>query len=195
MEKTMVEKLKNRNLIAILIALVVIVALLIFVFQKSETLTLEASTEAQEGVLYDVEGVMAYYIDAMSDDSTLLYAHYNQTTDETIEVTCLSCHDIDTLQELFLTIEADAIEKANSNMLIASKIEKICFSCHGSWSEIIKLTEDAELSEEWLGHNPHIGIATDAYPGHDILPPCTYCHEVHEEYDEYNYCLQCHGAE
>ena len=148
----MVEKLKNKNIIMLIIAVVVVAALSIYVFSTSETLSLEASTETEEGTMYDIEGVMAYYIEAMTNEDTLVYAQYTQDTSEDVDVTCFSCHDVETLQELFLSVDTEEIDEELATMLKYAKTT--CLVCHGSYAELIELTADLEL-EEWYYLNPH----------------------------------------
>jgi len=71
------------------------------------------------------------------------------------------------LKLLFLEIDYAAVDVANEDML-SVLAERMCLSCHGSWEEVVALTVDIDLPEEWLEKNPHIGIYSDFSPGHEV---------------------------
>ncbi|GAJ20390.1 unnamed protein product, partial [marine sediment metagenome] len=133
-----------------------------------------------EGVEYDPDNIMAAYVESLSESSLTAYAHAQD------EVTCLDCHDITVLRQLYLQLDPDANELEGRNM---SKLSKdLCLSCHES-SELIELTKDSNLPE-FKGINPHIHVADE-----DKLLRCSSCHKMHkEESININYCYSCHHA-
>jgi hypothetical protein len=153
----------------------------------SEALTTEASEEEEDvSVLYDVENVMGYIIDSISDEGSLVYAHYTQDTEDE-DVTCLDCHDLDILRELYLLCDEDENEDYEDDMSSASTTA-VCLACHGSYEELAAL--GAELVDE-DGNivNPH-----DTHRGE---VDCCKCHLVHDTEvtmveKAYTYCYSCH---
>jgi mono/diheme cytochrome c family protein len=110
-----------------------------------------------------------------------------------VDVTCFSCHDVGTLQELFLSVDTEEIDEELATMLKYAKTT--CLSCHGSYAELIKLTADLEL-EEWYYLNPHETPESITY-NHTANISCNYCHKAHEDsndFDEFDYCADCHNS-
>lgn len=182
-------KIEKRTFLVVLLSAVVFVGLAVYVGYTSESLAAEASEEGRgEGVIYDSEGVVTYYIDSVDIEGTLIYTHYHNSAG--VRVTCFSCHEEDVLRRLYLLCEEDA----NYNREMQKSLET-CLVCHSSFERLAELTADYADFVDSAGNsaNPHIyggGIA----PGHTAAP-CLRCHDsMHSvaTYDPVNYCYGCH---
>jgi hypothetical protein len=186
-------KFSKEKFFAALVTAMILLVGSIFLANMGESLTSEASSYAsgnEEEVVYDIDNVMSYYVEAISNENTLLYQHYNQDTSDE-DITCLSCHDIETLRELYSQVEVDTENMSSSDYTA------LCLTCHGSYEELAELTAgytDFEDSEGTIA-NPHEyagGLADE----HNQAS-CKKCHtSVHGDSDvilsSYDYCYGCH---
>jgi hypothetical protein len=164
--------------IAPLIVLVLSVSFLVFDVNKYAI----AESPALEEVIYDLEGVISHYIDAINDTDTEAYVHAKEN------VGCLDCHDLEVLRQLYLQCSLDAIELEKSNMVETSN--ELCLTCHGGYEELVELTKDSKVygaidGESW--GNPHTHAMEDGWN-------CSDCHSNHEisiPVSKY-YCMSCH---
>ena len=190
---------RNRNLLALIVAVLIIIALPAYELIAGSDLTAEASKGADENaVFYDVENIMSYYIDSINDEGTMVYAHYNNDSGDVEEVNCLSCHDMDMLRKLYYKVDASILEEA-MNAMNSSETTLMCLTCHGSYEELAALTADYTdfADREGTVANPHIygGGMVDT---HEELS-CLSCHSGHINMDDITmakmYCYGCHHDE
>ncbi len=166
-------------------------ALSVYIANTSGTLKTEAAKDtSNESVIYDVENVMAYIAASMSEEGTLIYAHFNHDTSDE-EVTCLSCHDIYTLRQLYLLCDPIANAYVGKDMLDSST--EICLTCHGSYAELIELTKDSVALHysEGITVNPHDTMMGElacltCHSGHNVSAPAS---------NALDYCYVCHVTE
>ncbi len=155
------------------------VGLLVYVGYTSGGLSTEAS-KGEEGVVYDINKVLSYYVESLNNQNTLIYSHYTQETSPDIIVTCLDCHNIETLKKLYSTCNPEILDEISGT--ISDSIQEICFVCHGSYDELAILTKDVNL-KEFMGANPHyiqiMPIVTGEEPRWELS--CTFCHIMHDE--------------
>lgn len=76
-------------------------------------------------------------------------------------------------------------------------VDAVCFTCHGTYAELAKLTEDAEPLRDTEGNkvNPHEALSlTEKHDG----TTCFSCHKAHVATDSRSsaesYCSLCHHA-
>ncbi len=188
----MIYKVKRGIFFVIIATAIILIGLIAFVANTSETLIADSSALAikvsNDSMLYDVENIMSYYVDSLKNEDTLIHRHYIQETSPDKEVNCLSCHDIDTLRKLYLLCDAEAVNEAKDNM--SDTINELCFVCHGSYLELIQLTKDsmALMDSDGTVINPHDTMLGEA--------ACNYCHSIHDATDSAAIalakCYTCH---
>ena len=195
---------RNRNLWALILALLIIIALPAYELVTGSNLTAEASIETDENaVFYDLNNIMSYYIDSINDEGTMVYAHYNNDSGDEDEVTCLSCHEMDMLRELYYKVDASILEEA-MNSMNSSETTLMCLTCHGSYQELAALTADYTGFADGEGTvaNPHIyggGLAESSSEEQHYALSCLSCHSGHTDMDAITmgiiYCYGCHHDE
>jgi nitrate reductase cytochrome c-type subunit len=79
-------------------------------------------------------------MDSLTNEDTLIYAHYNQDTSPDEEVSCLSCHEIGVLRELYLECSQNVIEGLENS--VETSVTDYCLACHVSYEELAGLTEN-----------------------------------------------------
>jgi cytochrome c553 len=188
-EVSTIFKIRKISLVSISVSVIILIALSILVGFTSRNLEKEASEGGTaETVNYDVEEIMSYYINARQIDTTLLYSHYTQKTSPDKEVTCLSCHEIDTLRELFLL--ADSKANSEQDKITAKNSIETCLVCHGTYAEVAELTKDTKLAA-FFNANFHDPSFMKDGPNDPI--PCTSSHIVHGKTSiTSNFCHACH---
>jgi hypothetical protein len=188
-EVSIIFRIKRTKLVSISVSAIILIALSILVGFTSGNLEKEASDgEVDNIVQYDIQHVMSYYINSMSNEKTLLYAHYTQETSEDIKVTCLSCHDVDNLRRLFQMADSTANSEEDKNMT-KNSIE-MCLKCHGTYAEVAELTKDTKLAA-FFNVNFHDPSFMKDGPKDPI--PCTSCHIMHGTTQiTSNFCHACH---
>lgn len=199
---------RNRNLWALILAVFIIIALPAYALTTGGDLTTKASAgENGSAEMYDMDNVMSYYIDSINDTNTMVYAHYNSDSADMQDITCLSCHEMETLRELYDRVDGAMLEEERNNMN-SSETTLMCLACHGSYEELAELTAgDTDFTDSnGTSVNPHIyggGLAdmseyTVSYPLHQALA-CTECHSAHDDSGvvtlALQYCYSCHHAE
>jgi hypothetical protein len=176
------------NLFTILITLVALIALSVFVGFSSKNLEEKVSEDEEDAILYDVSGVMSYYIEAMKNDKTLLYDHYTQETSKDVQVECFSCHEINTLRTLFAL--ADSKANSDQDKIMTRNSIETCLSCHGTYEEVAELTKDTKIAA-FFNVNFHDPSFMTNGPKDPIK--CTICHIVHGTSSiNANFCHTCH---
>ncbi len=156
----------------------------------------KASAGEEETFTYDIDNLMSFYVDSRNDDGTLLYGHYSTNEGNSEDITCISCHDLDTLRKLYLLCDSDALEQANVEM---SSSNEFCLVCHGSYEELSELTADYRefIDLENNIANPHEfggGLTAE----HKVSL-CSSCHtSIHRTSNAlssaYIFCWDCHHA-
>ena len=181
-------KTKKLILVSLSVSVIILIALSILVGFTSKDLEREASVEKEDIVQYDVQNLMSSYINSMSNQKTLLYAHYTQETSEDIKVTCLSCHDVETLRKLFSMPDSTANSEEDKNL--TKRSIEMCLECHGTYAEVAELTKDTKLAA-FFNVNFHDPSFMKDGPKDPI--PCTSCHIMHGTTRiTSNFCHACH---
>jgi hypothetical protein len=182
---------KGKNLILIFLTGITLVFFLIIVIDISERLMVKASEEVKENnSIYDIFDIMSYYVESISIEDTLINNHYTQQTSDDVEVTCLSCHDIDILRKLYILCDSTTIDEMKTNMTNSSM--SICLTCHGTYEDLAALTKDNKetylVDSLGMSINPHNTMQGEV--------ECSVCHLVHSTTDIYNnalnFCYDCH---
>lgn len=170
-----------------MLSTVLFVGLSVYVGYTSKGLSIEAS-KGEDEFIYDINNVVSYYVESLSNQNTLIYSHSIQKTSPDVVVTCLDCHDIEKLKQLYSTCNPDILDEINSAM--SNSVKEICFVCHGSYTELIDLTQSYEGFQDLKGtiFNPHDTMLGEA--------ECYVCHSLHEVMDPVitglNFCYKCH---
>ncbi len=189
-------KFQKQKIISASLSGLILIILILYAFCVGGTSMKKASAGEEETFTYDIENLMSFYVDSRNNNGTLLYIHYSTNAEDSDDITCLSCHEIDTLRRLYLLFDLDAIEQANMEMASSNEA---CLVCHGSYEELAALTagyrEFIDLENNIA--NPHeFGGGLNAE--HKVAL-CSSCHtSVHHFsnalYSAYIYCWDCHHA-
>ncbi len=178
----------KKVLLRVILSIIVLVGLFAFIINKNEALTAEAQgTSLNHAALYDIGNIMSFYVESINSENTLIHSHYTQETSPDKKVNCISCHDIETLRTLFLLCDIEAINKAKLDMY--KIINDTCFTCHGSYAELIILTKNYENFQDSKGEvvNPHDTMMGEA--------SCNICHSMHIFSDPVtNGLISCYGC-
>jgi hypothetical protein len=108
--------LNKERIFSIVLAAIIVIGAAVFYIYINGSLSEKVSTyisENEEETIYDIDNVMSYYVESISIEGTLINEHFNLDDED---VNCLSCHDIDTLRELYLQCNTEENDKEGQNM-------------------------------------------------------------------------------
>jgi hypothetical protein len=196
------DKFKKKYLLAVLLSVIVLAFLLFLVGMKSEELVDNSIQDGSyEGTAYDVNNIMSYYVESINSEGTLINIHYSSDDSEYSDITCLDCHDIDTLRELYYQVDEALMSEVKDSMN-SSETTMMCLKCHGSYEELAELTADSTDFVDGGGivANPHIyggGLSDTTTDLVHTAMPCLTCHtSIHSSPDILTtamyYCVSCH---
>lgn len=119
--------------------------------------------------------VMQSYVDSLQNSSLMVSAHAQKG------FVCLSCHE----QELLAEVHED-LDPSTTSIEERMFPQEFCLGCHGSYTDLITLTEDSEALTSI------VNVAVNPHDSHEGEVDCYYCHKMHETVKPVDYCFGCH---
>lgn len=140
------------------------------------------SVDAQKHFVWgpNKDCALCHELEARSITRNRLLAYQHVEAGET----CGTCHDASNLD----LKHKNVIEEKAVRVPVKKYPQAFCFNCHGSYKEIVQLTQDSKVCTDKKGnvanpHDTHLGQAD-----------CYHCHRIHRVSSGVRYCYTCHHA-